>query len=152
MRKFGRKKANRNMMLRNLATSLIIFEKVKTTSSKAKELKPIIDRLINLAKKNDLSTRRYLLGYLTHKNAVKKLFEDLIARYQSRHSGYTTSYNLMPRLGDGSSMILIKLLAMEKDIKEEEKDEKENIIANKKTNKDKKTHSPTVIRSKRAKK
>lgn len=110
MRKFGRKKQNRQMMLRNLITSLIIFEKIKTTEAKAKEIKGILDEVINTAKQNNLASRRKLCGYLLHKNAVKKIFEDLIVRFNKRTSGFTKSYHLAPRVGDGSKMMILQLI------------------------------------------
>lgn len=110
MRKFGRKRDNRNMMIRNLLTSLIIFEKLHTTEAKAKEVKSSIDQIINTAKKNDLSARRKLHGILLHKNAVDKLFNEIITRYSDRNSGYTRSYHMNPRLGDGSKMMLLELI------------------------------------------
>ena len=117
MRKFGRKKQNREMMLRNLATSLIIFEHVKTTEAKAKETKTLIDTIINIGKKNTLESHRRLIGLLTHKNAVKKIKQDLITRYNDRQSGYVKSYHLAPRLGDGSKMMLLQLIAKKKSTK-----------------------------------
>lgn len=110
MRKFGRKKQYREMMLRNLVTSMIIFEHVKTTQAKAKETKSLVDKIINIGKENSLASRRKLIGYLTHKNAVKKIIEDLIVRYKDRNSGYCRSYHLKPRIGDGSKMMLLELI------------------------------------------
>jgi large subunit ribosomal protein L17 len=98
------------MMIRNLLTSLIIFEKLHTTEAKAKEVKSSIDQIINTAKKNDLSARRKLHGILLHKNAVDKLFNEIITRYTDRNSGYTRSYHMNPRLGDGSKMMLLELI------------------------------------------
>jgi len=97
-------------MIRNLLTSLIIFEKLHTTEAKAKEVKSSIDQIINTAKKNDLSARRKLHGILLHKNAVDKLFNEIITRYSDRNSGYTRSYHMNPRLGDGSKMMLLELI------------------------------------------
>lgn len=122
MRKLARKKQNREMMLRNLATSVIIYEKVKTTEAKAKEIKPIIDRIITIAKKNNLASHRYLLAYLLHKNAVKKLMEELIIRYKNRSSGFTRLIQLSNRVGDGSKTIYIQLLAAEKLTKNDQKE------------------------------
>lgn len=148
MRKFGRKKQNREMMIRNLVTSLIIFEKVKTTQAKAKEIKPILDKLINIAKKNDLASRRKLLAYLLHKNAVKKVFEDLIERFADRLSGFSTSYHLAPRVGDGSKMMLLTLLPAKKTIKEsKEKDNKSNNKSAVKVEKSK-TKAKVTVRTK----
>ena len=101
---------HRRSLLRNLTTSLIIYEQVKTTQAKAKEIVPISVKMINLAKKNDLSARRKLLGYFFDKKAVEKIFEVLIKRYQNISSGFVKVYKLGPRLGDGSEMVLVKLV------------------------------------------
>ncbi|EKD56273.1 MAG: 50S ribosomal protein L17 [uncultured bacterium] len=140
MRKFGRKKQNREMMLRNLATSLIIFEKITTTQAKAKEIKPIIDKLITTGKLNNLASRRRLLGYLLHKNAVNKILEDLIIRYNDRSSGYTKSYHLAPRLGDGSKMMILELIPAKKNIAKnsEEEKSKTNKLSDEKSSSNKK--------------
>lgn len=119
-RKLSQKNKHRTMMLRNLVTSLILFEKITTTQAKAKEVKGIIDKVINLAKKNNLTARRRLLGYLLDKNSVKKIFEVLIPRYLNRTSGYTYLYRYKPRLGDGTTMIIIQLIP--EVIKDEKKD------------------------------
>lgn len=109
-RKLGRKVKYRKMMLRNLITSIILYEKVTTSEAKAKEVKGLIDKTINLGKKNDLSSKRKLLSYLTDKNAVKKIYEVLTERYKDRNSGYTRTYKISPRLGDSASRMIIKLI------------------------------------------
>lgn len=110
-RKLGRKKAHRDHMLRNLAASAILYEKVETTAAKAKEVKRIVDQSINLAKKNNLAARRRLLGQYFDAKVVAKLFEVLIDRFADRSSGYTRLLRIAPRLGDGAEQILIMLIA-----------------------------------------
>lgn len=109
-RKLGRKIGHRKHLLANLATSLILYEKIKTTQAKAKEVRGLVEKMINLAKRGDLVSRRYLLGYSPEENAVKKLFEELVPRYKERIGGYLKIYKLGPRLGDGSKMVIMKLI------------------------------------------
>ncbi len=117
-RKLSKKTKYRNMMLRNMATSLILYERIITTSPKAKELRGVVDKVINIGKKNTLESRRKLLGYLTDKNAVKKIFEILVPRYNDRNSGYTRIFKISPRVGDSASRSIIQLIGY-KSIKEE---------------------------------
>lgn len=117
MRHLSRKYANRKSTLRNLATSLILYERIKTTTAKAKELKPVIERLLSRAAKNDLVAHRYLLSYLFDENATKKVIEVLVPRFKNIKSGYVKTYHLSPRLGDGAEMMIIELVKGE--IKEE---------------------------------
>lgn len=109
-RKLGRKKAHRDHMLRNLAGSVMLYEKVETTTAKAKEVKRLVDRSINLAKKDNLAARRWLLGQYFDTNVVAKLFEVLIKRFADRSSGYTRLIRMTPRLGDAADRTLIMLI------------------------------------------
>jgi large subunit ribosomal protein L17 len=98
-------------MLKNLTVSIILYEKVKTTESKAKLVKPIVDRLIAAAKKQDLSTAmRSLNGYLPDSNASKKIARDLSERYKDRSSGFTRITPLGFRSGDAAPMVQIELV------------------------------------------
>lgn len=109
MRSLSRKKAHRTSTLRNLATSLILYERITTTTAKAKEVKPIVEHLINYAKKNDLNGRRKLLSYLFDENATKKVMEDLIVRYKDIPSGFIRTYKAGTRLGDNAEVTIIEL-------------------------------------------
>lgn len=113
MRALSRKTANRKSTLRNLATSLFLYERIKTTTAKAKELKPIAEHLLSVAKANNLTSRRRLLAYLFDENAVKKVIEVLVPRYEKLDSGFIKSYRLGTRLGDGADMTLLELVQME---------------------------------------
>ena len=104
-----RKKAPRELMLRNLASSILLYEKVKTTEAKAKVVQPLVERLITLAKTNNLTTRRRLLQQLLQKNAVKKALEVLGDRYKDTKGGYTRIIKLGTRKGDGAEMAQIEL-------------------------------------------
>ena len=105
-----RKKAPRKALLRGLATSIILYEKIKTTEAKAKAVKPIVEKLVTTAKKNDLTTRRKLLSVLYHKNAVNKALEVLGPRYQDRPGGYTRIVKLGKRQGDGAEIVQIEFV------------------------------------------
>jgi len=105
-----RKKAPREAMLRSLATSIIIYEKVKTTQAKAKTVKPLVEKMVTIAKKNDLNSRRKLLAFLYHGKAVSKALDVLGPRYKERKGGYTRIINLGPRKGDGAAMVQIEFV------------------------------------------
>ncbi len=105
-----RKKAPREALLRGLATSMIIYEKIKTTKAKAKAVKPLVERLITTAKVNDLHTRRQLLKVLYHKKAVAKALEVLGPRYKERKGGYTRITAVGQRAGDGAEMVQIEFV------------------------------------------
>lgn len=117
MRALSRKKANRSSLLRNLATSLVLYERIKTTTPKAKELRPIIERLMSVAQKNDLTARRRMLQYFFDEKAVKKTFEVLVPRFKNIKSGFIKTYKIGPRLGDGADMTIVEFVKGE--IKEE---------------------------------
>lgn len=113
----SRKDNHRKSLLRNLATSLVLYEEIKTTKAKAKEVKPIVEKLINRAKKsqsNNLSIRRQLLGYFFDKNATRKVFEVYVPRYAKIGSGFVKIYHLGLRSGDNAQMVLLKLVPGEK--------------------------------------
>jgi len=105
-----RKKEPREMMLRNLASSVIIYEKVKTTQAKAKAVKPLVDKLITISKKGDLTARRKLIDFLPQKMAVKKAMEILGERYKQKKGGYTRIVKLGARQGDGAEIVQIELV------------------------------------------
>jgi large subunit ribosomal protein L17 len=105
-----RKKAPREALLRNLASSVLIYEKVKTTEAKAKAVKPLVERMITIAKKGDLNSRRKLIQVLLQKMAIKKAMEVLGERYKTRAGGYTRIIRLDRRQGDGAQMVLLELV------------------------------------------
>lgn len=106
----GRKKAPREMMLRNLASSVLIYEKVETTLVKAKIVRPMVEKLITTAKKGDLASRRKLISILPQEMAVKKAMEVIGDRYKNREGGYTRIIKTGVRQGDGSAMANIELV------------------------------------------
>lgn len=121
-RKLGRKKAHRNHMLHNLATSVILHEKVETTEAKAKEVRKLVETSITTAKKQSVAARRQLAGAYTDMVAVDKLMDDLAVRYATRPGGYTRLLRLGVRKGDSADMFLITLLPAEKTDPAEVKD------------------------------
>jgi len=106
----GRTKAPREMMLRNLTASVLIFEKVTTTQAKAKAVKPLVENAITVAKRADLNARRKLIQILPQKMAVKKSMDVLGERYKDRVGGYTRIIKLPARQGDGAEMAVIELV------------------------------------------
>lgn len=109
--RLNRNPAHLDSMLRNMATSIILYEKVKTTQSKAKLVKPVVEKLITKAKKQDLPmAMRSLNAYLTDKNASKKLTRELLERYKERSSGYLRVTPLGFRSGDAAPMVQIELI------------------------------------------
>jgi len=109
-RKFKRKKGPRKALIRNLVCSLIRYEKIKTTKEKAKEIRPIIEKLITKAKKNDSSCKRQIRASLNDKEAYKRLTRDLFKRYISRQGGYTRIIKIGKRLGDQAEIVRIELV------------------------------------------
>lgn len=105
-----RKKGAREMMLKNLTSSVLIYESVKTTKAKASVVKSMVDKTITTAKKGDLTARRTLISKLPQKMAVKKAMEVLGERYKERKGGYTRITKLPTRQGDGAEMVQIKLV------------------------------------------
>lgn len=109
-RKLGRPSAHRNMMLRNLVTSLLKHGRIETTEARAKETKKIAEKMITLAKRGDLHARRQVLAYVTEKEVVKNVFEEIAPKYEDRNGGYTRTYKLGPRRGDAAPMVILELI------------------------------------------
>ena len=109
-RKFGRKRALRTGMLRNLTTSVLRYERVKTTEAKGKEIKGFVDRMINLGKDGSLEARRRANAWIDEPVIVEKIFVDLAKRYPDRTGGYLRSTHLPPRVGDNSPLMLLELM------------------------------------------
>lgn len=106
-----RKAGPRRALLTNLAESLILYEKIKTTKAKAKALRGVVEKLITKAKKNTLAARRELARALYTKNSVKKMMEVIGPRYAERKGGYTRVTALgQSRLGDAGEEVIIELV------------------------------------------
>ncbi len=108
--RLGGSPSHEKLMLANLATDLFIHEKVATTESKAKALRPLAEKLITKARKGDLHSRRMVMKTITNKEAVHKLFEEVAPRYIERPGGYTRITKLGPRRGDGAEEAIIELV------------------------------------------
>ncbi len=112
-RKLGRVSSHRRSMLRNMATSLLVHERIETTVPKAKELRGIVDKMITLGKRGDLHARRQAASYLFSDEAVKKVFSDLASRFKDRPGGYTRILKKGYRFGDGADMAFLELVDYE---------------------------------------
>lgn len=112
-RKLGRTTEHREALLRNLATSLLLHERIITTQAKAKELRKIAERMITLAKREDLHARRQAAEVVQDERVLKKLFDALGSRYRGRNGGYTRITKLEYRMGDGAPLAAIELIGAE---------------------------------------
>ncbi|HEH8257196.1 TPA: 50S ribosomal protein L17 [Staphylococcus aureus] len=119
-RKLGRTSDQRKAMLRDLATSFIISERIETTEARAKEVRSVVEKLITLGKKGDLASRRNAAKTLrnveilnedeTTQTALQKLFGEIAERYTERQGGYTRILKQGPRRGDGAESVIIELV------------------------------------------
>ena len=100
-RKLGRTPAHRKALFRNQLASLVKEERIKTTLPKAKELRPIAEKVVTQGKRNTLHARRQVNRWLPERDLVKKVFDDIAPRFQERPGGYTRIIKLGPRQGDG---------------------------------------------------
>jgi large subunit ribosomal protein L17 len=119
--KLGRDGSARRALLRGLATSLILEDRIITTVTKAKAVRPQVEKMITLAKADTLHARRQAAAYLLEPKAVKKLFEQLGPRFSERPGGYTRILRLGTRKGDGAETALIEFLGSEIKRKAEER-------------------------------
>ena len=109
-RKLNRTASHRKAMFANMASSLIKHEQIKTTLPKAKELRPIVEKLVTLAKKGDLHARRQAISKIRDKDMVKKLFDTLGPRYQERNGGYIRIMKAGFRYGDNAPVAVIEFV------------------------------------------
>lgn len=116
-RKLNRTASHRKAMFANMAASLIEHEQIVTTLPKAKELKPIMDKLVTLAKKGDLHARRRAVAQVRNKDQVRKLFDVLAERYKDRHGGYTRVLKAGFRHGDNAPVAVIELVDRDEEAK-----------------------------------
>lgn len=105
-----RKTGPRKALLKGLIANFIIYEKIETTEAKAKAIKPKVEKLITIAKINNLTTRRRLLKELPTKNTVEKVLDVLGPRYKERPGGYTRIVKIGVRKGDGAEMVQISFV------------------------------------------
>ena len=109
-RKLGRTSDQRRAMLRAMVTYLLENGQIKTTVTRAKEVAPVAEKMITLAKKNDLASYRTALGFITKEDVTKKLFQEIGVKYADRNGGYTRIVRIGPRRGDAAEMAIIQLV------------------------------------------
>ena len=109
-RKLGKPTDQRIAMLRAMTTYLLENGQIKTTVSRAKEVAPMAEKMITLAKQNDLAAYRQALGFITKEDVAKKLFQELGPKYAGRNGGYTRVVRIGPRRGDAAEMAIIQLV------------------------------------------
>ena len=109
-RKLGRQSAARRALFRGLVHDLLLHGHMVTTEAKAKEVRPLAERIISLGKAKSLHARRQALAYVPDDEVVAKVFSELAERYAERLGGYTRITKLGPRLGDGAPLARLDLL------------------------------------------
>ncbi|HEX5564448.1 MAG TPA: 50S ribosomal protein L17 [Sporosarcina sp.] len=123
-RKLGRTSSQRKAMLRDLATDLIVHERIQTTEARAKELRSVVEKMITLGKRGDLHARRQAAQFIRRELvttadeegnekeifALQKLFDNVAPRYADRQGGYTRIMKMGPRRGDGAPVVVIELV------------------------------------------
>lgn len=110
MRKLGRPSGHRKMLLRNMTTDLFKYGRIETTEARAKEVRPMAEKIITLAKRNDLAARRLVLADVLDETTVKNLFEEIAPKYQDRNGGYTRIVKIGPRQGDSAPRAVLELV------------------------------------------
>lgn len=112
-KKLGRTASHRKAMMRNMVTEFLDKERIITTISKAKELRPVAEKMITLGKRENLHSRRRALSFIRRKSVVYKLFDDIAPRFSERNGGYTRILRLGFRQGDQAEMALLELVGSE---------------------------------------
>jgi len=112
-RKLRRPTAHRLALLRNLVTSFLEKERVRTTLAKAKEVRPLAEKMITLGKKGTLHARRQVIAFVRKEAVVAKIFDDLGPRFGQRPGGYSRIVKLGRRLGDGADLAMLELVGTE---------------------------------------
>lgn len=116
--KLGRNTEHRRALLRNLVTSLIVEERIETTITKAKAMRPHVEKMITLGKRGDVAARRLAASYLMTRESVDKLFDTISPRYGDRPGGYLRIIHSGFRRGDGGETAFVELLGSEKTLDE----------------------------------
>ena len=109
-RKLGKTSTQRKAMLRQLVTDLLENGKIETTFYRAKEVQPMVEKMITLGKKGNLAAYRKAMGYITKEDVVQKLFKEIAPKYADRNGGYTRVTRTGPRRGDAAEMAVIELV------------------------------------------
>jgi large subunit ribosomal protein L17 len=109
-RSLSRDSGHRKALYRNMVTSLLRNEKIVTTEAKAKEIRPMAEKMITLGKKSGLNSYRQAIAFILDEKVTEKIFQELGPRYKERTGGYTRITKLEPRLGDSAPMVQLELL------------------------------------------
>ena len=109
-RKLGRTTDHRKAMLREMVTFLLENGQIETTVTRAKEVRAVAEKMITIAKTNDLHSKRQVMAYVTKESVAKKLFDEIAPNYADRQGGYTRIIKTGPRRGDAAEMALIQLV------------------------------------------
>ena len=109
-RKLGKTSAQRRAMLRQQVTDLLENGKMETTFYRAKEVQPVVEKMITLGKKGDLASYRRAMAYITKEDVVHKLFKEIAPKYAERNGGYTRVIRIGERRGDAAEMAVIELV------------------------------------------
>ena len=118
-RKLGRTSDHRLAMLRAMVTFLFENGKIETTVTRAKEVQPLAEKMITMAKTNTLANKRNVMAFVTKETVAKKLFDEIAPQYEGVNGGYTRIIKMGPRRGDAAEMCIIESVT-----KEEKKEEK----------------------------
>lgn len=121
-KKLRRNTAHRRALLRNIVTSFLEKERIRTTLAKAKAARPLAEKMITLAKKNSLHARRQAIRFILREPVVTKLFDEIGPRFSERPGGYTRIVKIGPRAGDGADMAILELIGSEFKKKEKKKE------------------------------
>jgi large subunit ribosomal protein L17 len=123
--KLGRNTSHRRALLRNLVTSVLVEDRVETTLTKAKAVRPLVEKMITLGKKGDMHSRRQALSYMMTAKSVDRLFDTVAPRYKDRQGGYLRIVRTGFQQGDGAEKAFIELLGAEKqlEVKRQKRDE-----------------------------
>ncbi|TDB39425.1 MAG: 50S ribosomal protein L17 [Actinobacteria bacterium] len=109
-RKLGTDASHTKAMLRSLARALFLNERIKTTETRAKEVRTLVERIVTWGKRGDVHSRRLALAELGDRELVHKIFADIAPRYTEREGGYTRILKLGPRKGDSAPMVILELV------------------------------------------
>jgi large subunit ribosomal protein L17 len=120
-RKLGRTSSHRRAMFRNQLASLIEHERIRTTLHKAKELRPLAERMVTQGKRGSVHARRLVRRWVDDRSLVKKLFDEIAPRFAERPGGYTRIVKLGPRLGDAAEMAILEFVERGEETAEEPK-------------------------------
>ncbi|AKI00905.1 ribosomal protein L17 [Hoeflea sp. IMCC20628] len=116
-RKLNRTSSHRKAMFANMAASLIEHEQIVTTLPKAKEIRPIVEKLVTLGKRGDLHARRQAISQIRDNEVVRKLFDTIATRYATRHGGYIRIMKAGYRTGDNAPMAVVEFVDRDPDAK-----------------------------------